>query len=287
MPVSTRRAAQRIDSHHHFWALERGDYHWLRPSQTALYRDFLPEHLQPLLVRAGIQRTILVQAAPTVAETRFLLGLAERHDFIAGVIGWMDMEGGAAGLAELENLLESPWLVGIRPMIQDIADPDWMLGPALQPAFEAIAAAGLCFDALVTPAHLPRLLRLLERHPRLRTVVDHGAKPEIAAGKWRPWAEQIARIAAETSTYCKLSGLITEAGASQTFDELTPYMDHLFDCFGPERLMWGSDWPVLNLRAGYRDWMAATRRWLAPLSRTHREALEGGTAAGFYHLGAF
>ena len=284
MPASNRGLGHRIDSHQHFWMLERGDYHWLRPSQTALYRDFLPEHLEPLLAQAGIQRTILVQAAPTVAETRFLLRLAERHDFVAGVVGWMDMEGGAAGLVEFETLLENSWLAGIRPMIQDIADPDWMLKPALQPAFEAVIAAGLGFDALVTVAHLPRLLRLLERHPELRTVIDHGAKPDIAAGEWQPWADWIARIAAETSACCKLSGLITEVGTAQTFDDLTPYMDHLLECFGSERLMWGSDWPVLNLRHGYGEWAAATQRWLDPLSGAQREAIEGGTAACFYRL---
>ena len=274
----------RIDSHQHFWTLERDDYGWLTPGLTALYRDFLPSNLDPMLVRAGIHRTVLVQAAPTLAETCYLLELAEQNDFIVGVVGWVDMEGGRSGVEELQELRQNPRFLGVRPMIQDIADPAWMLRPALRPVFDAIVADGLTFDALVKPVHLPYLLALLQRYPDLPTVVDHGAKPDIAAGQWAPWARWIDRIAAETSAYCKLSGLITEAGEDQSFPDLAPYMDRLLASFGAERLMWGSDWPVLNLRTDYHRWVAATRRWLAPLPAAHREAIEGGNAARFYGL---
>ena len=274
----------RIDSHQHFWTLDRDDYGWLTPELTALYRDFLPADLEPLLAQEGIRRTVLVQAAPTLGETRYLLELAERHDFIAGVVGWVDMEGGQASLDDLETLRKNPLFLGVRPMIQDIADPAWMLRPSLQPVFKAIAANGLRFDALVKPVHLPNLLVLLQRHPDLQAVVDHGAKPDIAASRWEPWASWTSRIAGETSAYCKLSGLITEAGDSHSFPDLLPYMDHLLASFGPGRVMWGSDWPVLNLRADYAGWVAATRRWLSPLSKAHREAIEGRNAERFYEL---
>lgn len=274
----------RIDSHQHFWTLERDDYGWLTPELTALYRDFQPSDLAPLLGQAGVHRTVLVQAAPTLAETRYLLELAERHDFIAGVVGWVGMEGGQTSIDILEALQDNPLFLGVRPMIQDIADPAWMLRPSLAPALEAVAAFGLTFDALVKPVHLPNLLELLQRHPDLRTVIDHGAKPDIASGQWVPWARWIDRVAEETSACCKLSGLITEAGEGHSFPELAPYMDHLLDSFGAERLMWGSDWPVLNLRSDYPGWVTATRLWLAPLAAGDREAIEGGNAVRFYGL---
>ena len=275
---------RRVDSHQHFWTLDRDDYGWLTPDLTLLYRDFLPPDLTPMLARARIHRTILVQAAPTLGETRYLLELAERNDFIAGIVGWVDMEGAQASIDILEALQGNPLFLGVRPMIQDIADPDWMLRPTLTPVLEALAAFGLTFDALVKPLHLSNLLVLLHRHPELRTVIDHGAKPDIAAGQWIPWAGWIDRIAEETSAYCKLSGLITEAGENQWFPELVPYMTYLLDSFGAQRLMWGSDWPVLNLRSDYAGWVAAARRWLAPLPAAERDAIEGGNAARFYGL---
>ena len=238
-----------------------------------------------MLLQAGIDRTILVQAAPTLDETRYLLDLAERHDFIAGVIGWVDMQGGQASIENLQVLKQNPLFLGVRPMIQDIADPAWMLRPSLGPVLTVIAASGLTFDALVKPVHLPNLLALLERHPGLPAVIDHGAKPDIAAGQWAPWATWIDRIAAETSAYCKLSGVITETSREQSYPDVIPYLDHLLACFGADRVMWGSDWPVLNIRSDYAEWVAATRRWLAPLSAAQREAIEGGNAARFYRLG--
>ena len=274
----------RIDSHQHFWTLDRGDYGWLTPDLTALYRDFLPSDLVPMLARAGIHRTVLVQAAPTLAETRYLLELAERHKFIAGVVGWVDMEGAQASIDTLESLQGNPFFLGIRPMIQDIADPAWMLRPSLAPVLKAVADLGLTFDALVKPVHLPNLLELLQRHPDLRTVIDHGAKPDIASGQWVSWARWIDRVAEETSAFCKLSGLITEAGEDHSFLELTPYMDRLLESFGAERLMWGSDWPVLNLRADYPGWVTATSHWLAPLAAAERDAIEAGNAVRFYGL---
>ena len=274
----------RIDSHQHFWTINRKDYGWLTPELTALYRDYLPPDLEPVLLQAGIRQTILVQAAPTLDETRYLLELAERHDFIAGVVGWVDMEGGQASIDILEALRANPFFLGVRPMIQDIADPAWMLRPSQQIVIEAVAASDLSFDALVRPVHLPHLLQLLHRHPDLRAVIDHGAKPDIAAGQWDPWAMWIDRIAAESSAYCKLSGLITEAGGHQSFPDLVPYMDHLLERFGAARLMWGSDWPVLNLRSDYAGWVAASRNWLAPLADADREAIECHNAARFYGL---
>ena len=272
-----------IDAHQHFWRLSRGDYGWLTPDLEVLYRDFEPADLLPLMEGAGVERTVVVQAAPSVAETRFLLGLANATEWIAAVVGWIDMASGNAA-ESLEALAAHRALRGIRPMIQDIPDPDWMLDDRLTPAFQAVEGCGLAFDALVKPVHLPRLLELLDRHPALTVVVDHGAKPDIASGGFESWARDIGRIARETAACCKLSGLVTEAASDWDDAALRPYVDQLLDCFGPERLLWGSDWPVVELAGGYRAWREASLRLLAGLAADERAAILGGNAARIYRL---
>ncbi|MBK6737724.1 MAG: amidohydrolase family protein [Haliea sp.] len=274
----------RIDSHQHFWSLQRGDYHWLTPALDTLYRDFLPPDLQPMLQAAGVQRTILVQAAASVAETEYLLSLAGKHAFIAGVVGWVDMDDPTTALDDLRRLRENDSLLGVRPMIQDIADPDWMLRDHLMPVFEQLIASNLRFDALVLPAHLKNLRRLLDRHPRLACVIDHAAKPAIASASWQPWADDMAALAASTNCYCKLSGLLTEAGARTDDDALRPYVEHLLACFGAQRLMWGSDWPVLTLASRYGDWVQQSERLLQHLRVVEQAAIFGTTAKLFYGL---
>lgn len=280
---STRvESLQVVDSHQHFWRLRRGDYGWLTPALRPLYRDFEPEHLAPHLERCAVRRTILVQAAPTVAETTFLLDLADTHDFIAGVVGWFDFEADRAPDV-LTTLSTRAKLVGIRPMIQDIPDPSWMVEPALAPAFDALIERGLVFDALVKPQHLPLLLRLAHRHPDLKIVVDHMAKPAIALGAFEPWAQDIERIARETSAVCKLSGLVTEANVADR-DTLAPYVDHILACFGPSRLMWGSDWPVCQLVCSYDAWFDLSQQLLAELSPSERTAIFSDVARGTYGI---
>ena len=251
---------------------------------NTLYRDFQPEHLAPLLRAANIDATVLVQAAPTVEETAYLLSLAEEWDVIAGVVGWVDMTGGHEAVATLTRLAQNPKFRGIRPMIQDIEDPEWMLDQRLAPVFEALIEQDLCFDALVKPEHLPCLLELLRRYPALKTVIDHGAKPGIARAEWEPWAEDMARIASGASAYCKLSGLITEAAPEQTDADIRPYFDHLLRLFGAGRLLWGSDWPVLNLAGDYAGWHKTCRQWTAELSAAEQRAIFGDNAIRFYGL---
>lgn len=272
-----------VDAHQHFWRLSRGDYGWLTPELDRLYRDFEPADLAPLLAQAGIAHTVVVQAAPTLAETRFLLELSEATDFVAGVVGWVDLESEDAA-TELAGLGRHPAFVGVRPMIQDISDPKWMLGDALTPGFEALVERDLAFDALVRPEHLPCLADLLGRHPDLRVVIDHGAKPDIAGGQRETWASDLGRIARETSAACKLSGLATEAASDWTVETLRPYADHLLQTFGPDRLLWGSDWPVIELAGRHRAWWSATAELLAGLSGAERAAVLGGNAIRFYGL---
>jgi len=271
----------RLDAHQHFWQLDRGDYGWLTPALGAIHRDFFPGDLLPHLEAHGIDGAILVQAAPTEAETRFLLELAAAHDFVAGVVGWADFDAPDAA-DRIAALAGHPLLVGLRPMVQDIPDDDWLARESHAPAFEAMIAHGLVFDALVLPKHLPRLLTVLERHPELPMVVDHAAKPPLAEGVSDEWFRDMAAVAGHPRVACKLSGLVTEAGDDWTVDDLAPVVDHLLDHFGPDRILWGSDWPVLNLAADYGRWWEATRSLLAGRSDDERERILGGNADRIY-----
>ena len=275
--------SQAIDAHQHFWKLYRGDYRWLTPDLRLLHRDFLPQHLRPLLHRAGVQKTVLVQAADSLAETHYLLSLAEQEDFIAAVVGWVDMQDAAAPKL-LAELAEGRYFVGVRPMIQDIAEIDWMLSPRLQPAFAALQQLGLTFDALVRPVHLDSLLTLLRRHPDLPVVIDHAAKPRIADGGNGRWRAQMRELAALGNCHCKLSGLLTEAGDNPRPAQIRPYVEFLLQCFGAEKLMWGSDWPVLNLAGSYLGWRTQSQGFVAQLPAADQERIFGGTAAAFYGL---
>ena len=276
-----RAGPEWIDAHHHFWRLKRGDYGWLTPELEPIYRDFEPKDLSPLLQSRNISKTILVQAAPTEDETKFLLDIARDTPWVGGVVGWVNMASPDAP-RRMEKLAANSLLLGVRPMIQDITDPDWMLQRALDSGYGALLDLGLRFDALVLPKHLRNLMRLLDRYPEMRVVIDHGAKPNIGNKSFDDWAADISTIARNTGAVCKLSGLATEAGASWTENDLRPYVDHLMVCFGPSRLMWGSDWPVVNLAGGYERWWNATCVLLAPLSATERKSVLAGTAHGFY-----
>jgi L-fuconolactonase len=270
-----------VDSHQHFWRLDRGDYGWLTPALTPIYRDFLPEHLEPQLAQAGVAATILVQAAATVEETRFMLELARAHPFIAGVVGWVDFESDEV-VETIGALAADPGLVGLRPMIQDIPDTEWMLEERLAPAFEAMIDHGLVFDALVLPQHLPALLELTARYPDLAMVLDHGAKPPIS-GDLQPWKQAITELARSSLMVCKLSGLVTEAKSAEAA-VLEASVEHLLGSFGPARMMWGSDWPVCELVCTYGEWRSVTDTLLAKLKVTEREQIFSGTARATYGI---
>lgn len=269
----------KIDAHQHFWAIARGDYGWLTPDLPLLYRDFRPADLEPYLATCQIDGTILVQAAPTVAETRYMLGLADRHAFILGVVGWVDFDAADAA-DQIAQLAQNPKLVGLRPMIQDISDDRWMLSQHLDPAFSAMIAHDLTFDALVKPQHLPSLYRLIARYPDLCVVIDHGAKPDIANDNFDAWAFQMTQLATNTKAFCKLSGLVTEAKINWAPCQIAPYIAHLLNVFGPDRLIWGSDWPVVTIACEYLRWHDTAQN-LAGADA----AIFGGTAQKAYRLG--
>jgi|694.fasta_scaffold01706_13 L-fuconolactonase len=275
----------RIDAHQHFWRLARGDYRWLSPTLGPLWRDFEPEDLEPLLERHGIAGTIAVQAADTLAESLHLLDLGTRRDWILGVVGWVDLRS-AEAVSDIETLSARGKLVGLRPMLQDL-EPDWILDPGCRPALEHMQRAGLAFDALVRPRHLAALVRLVECCPKLRIVIDHAAKPDLAAGPdwpgWGRWREELGLLA-EAGACVKLSGLLSEAQAGAGASQLRACVEELLELFGPERVLWGSDWPVLALRADYSRWIELTEELLRNCGPIEREAVLGGNARSFYRL---
>jgi L-fuconolactonase len=272
----------RVDAHHHVWRVARGDYGWMRP-ESPIHRDYGVDDLRPLL--GDIGATVLVQAAPTEAETHFMLEAARASNgLVRGVVGWVpfDAPDRVAAMAEVGGAL----LKGLRPMLHDLPDPEWILRAEVQPALEEMAARGLVFDALVKPPGLTAIIALARRHPRLRIVLDHGGKPEIAAQRFAPWAEDIAALATCGNVTCKLSGLVTEAAAAWSVEDLRPYAAHLLRSFGAERLMWGSDWPVVDLAGGYARWRAASLVLLDGLDGAKLDRVLGGTAVEVYGLGA-
>jgi len=272
----------RIDSHQHFWRLDRGDYEWLTPKLEAIYRDYLPADLEPQIKRAGVDSTVLVQAAPSIAETQFMLELAAEHAFIAGVVGWVNFEGPMAA-ETIATLAADANLLGLRPMIQDIPDVAWMLKPELGPAIEAMIDHDLVFDALVLPHHLPVLADFAELYPELRLVVDHAAKPPLRSGDLSEWRHDINSIARSTNAVCKLSGLVTEAGSANPA-ALAPCVDYLLESFGPRRLMWGSDWPVCELVCSYEEWYQAGEMLLVRLAPADLAQIYSGTARETYGI---
>lgn len=235
-----------IDAHQHFWKLGEHDCVWPTAAEAAIYRDFLPADWRAVAEPCGVTGSVLVQSQESVRDTAWLLELAEQHDFILGVVGWADLT--------LPALPRSRWLKGLRPMVQGYP-ADYLDHPALDMGIAAMAEQGLVFDALVRPQHLPALERMARRQPTLSIVIDHAAKPDIAGGALTEWEAAMARLAALPNVTCKLSGLLTEAGGR----DVTPVIGWLFETFGADRLIWGSDWPVLNLAGSYAGWLVQAK----------------------------
>ncbi len=275
-----------IDAHQHFWHPGRGDYGWMPPDDPILARAYAPVDLWPQMQAAGVGGSVLVQAAPTVNETEYMLGIADATPWVRGVVGWVDFDS-PGDIHALRRLSGHPKFRGVRPMIQDIPDDGWMLRDDVQWGYRAVCDLGLTFDALGFPRHLAPFLTLLKRYPAMRVVVDHCMKPQIRAhsdAAFAHWAEGMAQIAGETAAFCKFSALITEADAGWTVDDLEPYAAHVLAVFGAERVMWGSDWPVCRLRGEYAGWRAAALHLTRGLDAAAQAQVYGGTAAAFYGL---
>jgi L-fuconolactonase len=272
----------RVDAHQHFWRVCRGDYFWM-PDSGPLARDYLPRDLAGLNEAAGICGTVLVQAAPTVAETEYLLGLADADGpvDILGVVGWADLAG--PDLGEFEKLASHPKLVGVRPMIQDIAADDWVIQPAVLDGLSRLPSLGLTFDLLCHPRHLRYAIQALEQVPQLPVVVDHLAKPRNDAVD-SEWRAHMADLAARPGTYCKLAGLVTEVGRGWTAGQFAGHVEAILELFGPRRIMIGTDWPVLLTAAEHRDVVALSDRLISQLPAEDQVWMWRGAAKEFYRL---
>lgn len=266
-----------IDAHQHYWQLERGGYDWIGPHRPMLNRDHMPEDLAGTLIANGIARTIVVQSVPEVAETEFLLGLARETPGIAGVVGWVDLET-AGGAQDLMRLAQDPALVGVRAMAQPQPEADWLRRLIGSRVLKQLEAADLVLDLLVQPHHLAPALDLAVAYPGVRMVVDHAAKPDPA--DLPTWERGMARLAGCANVVCKLSGLTACVPASS----LEYVASVLLRLIGPERLIWGSDWPVLNETSTYRDWCAISRELVTGLTPQARAQIFGGAAERIYRL---
>jgi len=266
-----------IDAHQHFWRLGEHDCTWPTSDLVAIHRNFEPEEFEQLAAREGVSGSVLVQSQESDRDTDWLLEVASGSDLVKAVVGWADLLSPEAP-KRIAELATRPKLRGLRPMLQSLPD-GWIADPALDPAIATMIEHGLSFDALVFTRHLKDLHGFASRHPGLPIVIDHGAKPPIASGLLDDWRDGIARIAELPNVFCKLSGLLNEALPHRDSGLIERCVAHLVDAFGPTRLMWGSDWPVLNLAGDYAGWLSMARSFVG-----ESDAIFAGTARMFYRI---
>ena len=273
-----------IDAHQHFWQVGRFDYPWMSSDLGVLYRDYLPHDLAPILKQNGVAQTVVVQASNSVAESRWLLELADANSFIAGVIGWVDLIS-ADGEAQLNELSAHPKFKGVRHLVESEPEDDWLIKPAVLSGLRRLATYDLSYDLLVHTRHLRHVPEVAESCPELRFVIDHLAKPPIAQNEIKEWARALKPVADYQNIHCKLSGLVTEANwSSWQTNDLRPFVDCVLELFGPERMMFGSDYPVCLLAASYDRVLDAFQELLKYLSNSDRDKIFSKNAAAFYRL---
>jgi L-fuconolactonase len=277
----------KIDAHQHFWNFERIPYHWPTAAEEPIFRTFEEPDLEFDLDVCGVGATVLVQAMDAYVDTEYMLEVAGRWPRARGVVGWVPLTKPDEAAAALDRFQQDPRFVGVRHLIHEDPDPDWLLRDDVAAGLGLLAERGVAFDVVaVLPRHLEHVPVLAERHPGLRMVIDHLAKPPIAEGGWQPWADLLAAAGAAPNVYAKVSGLNTAADAeSWTADDLRPYVEHAVSVFGPDRLMFGSDWPVALLAGDYGRVWHATQELLADLDPADRDRILGGTAMEFYRIG--
>ena len=270
-----------IDSHQHFWQVGSFDYPWMSKDLGVLYRDYLPDDLAPILKQNGVKQTVVVQASNSVAESRWLLELADGNDFIAGVVGWVDLISVEID-AQLDELCAHPKFKGVRHLVESEPNDDWLAEPAVLAGLRKLSERGLSYDLLVHTRHLQYVPQVVERCPDLALVIDHLAKPPIARNEIKEWSEAMKPVARYPNIHCKLSGLVTEASWSswQTSD-LRPYIDYALELFGADRLMFGSDYPVCLLAASYERVLESFQELLGD---SDRDKIFSQNAARFYRL---
>jgi L-fuconolactonase len=273
----------RIDAHHHFWRYSPAEYGWIDGSMAAIRRDFLPEDLLTEIAEAGVDSVISVQASQTLAETEWLLGMAEDHPWIRGVVGWVPLADPTAP-ALLDRLAANPALRAVRHILQ--AEPDsYMDGTGFNSGLAGLRSTQLAYDILIYHHQLPAAIRLVDRHPDQRFILDHIAKPDIRGGVLQPWARDLAELARRPHVFCKLSGVVTEADyTSWSYAQILPYLETALAAFGPQRMMFGSDWPVCRVAVSYADWVRTVERFAASLTEAEQQALFAETAVQAYRL---
>ncbi len=274
-----------IDAHHHLWKYSATEYGWIAPDQQVIRRDFLPEDLEPLMHHFGIEGTVAVQARGTLEETTWLLGLADKHPLIRGVVGWVPLTEGAGVKRSLERFAGNRKLRGVRHVVQDEADPRFILRKDFNEGVAALRETGLRYDILIFERHLPAAIEFVDRHPNQTFILDHVAKPRIKDKILAPWDRSMRELAKRQNVYCKLSGMITEADPKHwTPAGLQPYIDVVLAAFGPLRIMYGSDWPVMLLAGDYARWYGTVTNAIAKLSKAEQDRIMGGTAAEAYGI---
>ena len=274
-----------IDSHQHFWQVGRFDYPWMTSDLGILYRDYLPHDLAPIIEARGVTRTVLVQASNSVAESHWLLNLADENSFIAGVVGWVDLMSPVVD-AQLDDLSAHAEFKGVRHLVESEPSDDWLIQPAVLSGLRQLLRYGLSYDLLVHTRHLKYVLQVVEAVPELAFVIDHVAKPPIEKNEIKEWSQALKPLASYPNVRCKLSGLVTEANwTSWKPDDLRPYVEYALELFGADRLMFGSDYPVCLLAASYDRVLDAFQEILDPLSDADREKIFSNNAAEFYRLG--
>ena len=273
-----------IDSHQHFWQVGRFAYPWMSSDLGVLYRDYLPDDLAPILRRHGVNQTVLVQASNSVAESRWLLDLANENSFVAGVVGWVDLASVEID-AQLDELCGRPKFKGVRHLVESEPNDDWLVQPAVLSGLKKLSARGLSYDLLVHTRHLQYVPRVAESCPELSLIIDHLAKPPIARNEIKEWSEALKPVARYPNIHCKLSGLVTEANwSSWQTDDLRPYVDYALELFGADRMMFGSDYPVCLLAAPYDIVLESFQELLKGLGDSDRDKIFSKNAARFYRL---
>ena len=271
----------RLDAHQHFWSYDAAQYPWIPPG-SPLHRSWLPDDLAALQQPLGFDGSIAVQARQVVEESDWLLGLADKHANVKGVVGWVDLRSDRVE-ADLERLARHPKFVGVRHVVQEEPDDAFMLGQDFQRGISKLQAYGLTYDILIYPKQLAAALRLAENFPEQPFVLDHIAKPFIKAGLIEPWAMQLRQLAKLPNVHCKVSGMLTEADhQAWRAEQFRPYLDTVFEAFGPARLMYGSDWPVCLFAGSYEQAYRLVDDYARGLTDQQRVGLFGGNAAAFY-----
>ncbi|HRH45616.1 MAG TPA: amidohydrolase family protein [Pyrinomonadaceae bacterium] len=275
---------KKVDSHQHFWDLKRFNYEWMSPDDQILYRDFLPKNFEPILQKTQIEKVVAVQAHQSVEETIWLLKLADEFDFIGGVVGWVDLQ--SENLNEqLTKFSKHPKFKGVRHIVQDEPKDDWILQPKVIKGINQLSDFNLTYDILIFPKHLKYFPQLVENCPQVSFVIDHLAKPPIAAGEIIDWKKDLKAVAKFPQIYCKLSGMVTEANHQNwTREDLLPYFETVLELFGTKRLMFGSDYPVCLLAANYEKVLDTYQSFLKDLSEDGQDQIMGENARQFYKL---